>query len=433
MLLVFQFSAKTISLTNFQLSTLILINALIGETDDYELRMHVRSQMESSDVRDLMEACKAFGLPNLDRQVEIFEQLEEDDRERMMDQFDRTVLQDMSDPNDVYNALLQSVNGTPAFKFFLSAMQHLLLIREEPEVRTRYYQLIDKLVTTIVLDKKPNFDSGLQGMIGVSVARLVAQFNEQDRMQVAEDEAGQARSLVLQLELEKEVLEKELNKGANGLVGELRDKLAISEGKVESLRTTVNILQQKIETQRRDFEEKLRQLEAQIMEMFKMLREASTLEDVIDGGGGMDRKSLIETLERQFQRKKTVGILEGKDPDVNEFGFTGDISQASISGRAARASRKPRMKQSELPPGRASQFMDAEEENVQAHIESAVAEGNRLLVCRVRKLIFCLVFKFSRHLHLLSLVPGVPDSPHMGRKRRLDSVENLAITSASHS
>jgi cytokinesis protein len=359
---------------------MILINALIGETEDYELRMHIRTQMESSNIREIMEACKAFGLQNLDRQIGIYEQLDEEDRERMMELFDRTVLQDMSDPTDVYNAILKSVDGTPAYKFFLSAMQHLLLIREEPEIRSRYYQLIDKLVTTIVLDKKPNFEAGLQGMIGVSVARLVAQFNEQDRLQVAEDEAGQARSLVLQLELEKEALEKELNQGANGLVGDLKGKLSTSEGKVESLRTTVNILQTKVEAQKRDFEEKLNQLEAQIMEMFKMLREASTLEDVIDGGGGMDRKALIETLERQFQRKKTVGILEGREPDIDEFDFAGDVSQASISGRAARASRKPRSKRKEVPTDLVSQFMDAEEENVQAHMESTQAEGNRLLV-----------------------------------------------------
>jgi cytokinesis protein len=336
-----------------------------------------------------MEACKTFGIPSIERQVEIYEQLEEEDRERMMEAFDRTVLRDLSDPTDVYNALLQSVDGTPALKYFLSAMQHLLLIREEPEIRARYYQLIDKLVTTIVLDKKPDFEAGLQGMIGVSVARLVAQFNEQDQMQIAEDEAGQARALVLQLQLEKEELENEVNQGSNGLVGNLKTKLAASEGKVESLRTTVNMLKDKIESQKRDFEEKLKQLEAQIMEMFKMLREASSFEDVVDGGGGMDRNALIETLERRFQRKKTVGILEGKEPDTEDFDFSGDVSQASISGRAARASRKPRSKHPEhqhpeLPIGRASQFMDAEEENVQAHMESTLAEGNRLLVSGYR-------------------------------------------------
>jgi cytokinesis protein len=351
----------------------------MSETDDYELRMHIRSQMETSGIREVMEACRSFGIPNLDRQVDIYERMDTDDRERLMEQFDKTILQDMSDPADLYNALLKSVEGTPASKYFLSAMQHLLLIREEPEIRSRYYQLIDKLVTTIVLDKKPNFEAGLQGMIGVSVARLVAQFNEQERMQVAEDEAGQARSLVLELQMEKEELEKQINQGANGLVGELKAKLSASEGKVESLRTTVNILQAKIENQKKDFEEKLNQLEAQIMEMFKMLREASSLEDVIDGGGGMDRKALIATLERQFQRKKTVGILEGRDPTAEEFEFSGDVSQASISGRAARASRKPRPKQTETV-GRASQFMDAEEEDVQAHMESTLAQGNKLMV-----------------------------------------------------
>ncbi len=373
-----------------QISTFILINGILNETEDLELRIHTRSQLETAKIKEVIEKCRTFGLPNLDKQVEIFDRIEREDRERIMQHFDQNVLTDLSDPQDVYLALLRSMEGSDARKYFLSALQHLLLIREDGEVRTRYYQLIDKLVTTIVLDKKPNFDGGLQGLIGVSVARLVAQFNETDRAQIMEDEAGEARSQVLQLQLELENLQREVNLGADGLVGDLKQKLATSEAKVDSLRRTVQILQDKVDSQKNDNEGIIFQLERQISELFRMLREGSSLAEVVDSSSGMDRRQLVDKLEKQYQRKRTVVILEGKSKRLpsrpsdkyadgsgeEEGDTTADLSRDSTRARIGRKSKSTRSGGN----GRTSQFMDAEDESVQEQMDNSFSENGSVSI-----------------------------------------------------
>ena len=60
---------------------------------------------------------------------------------------------------------------------------------------------------------------------------------------------------------------------------------------------------------------RIAQLEAQIMELFRMLKEVGKdVETIInDAGlvsttGGMDRKALVEQLERNWQRTKTIRV-----------------------------------------------------------------------------------------------------------------------------
>ncbi|KAG8813865.1 hypothetical protein FRC17_001400, partial [Serendipita sp. 399] len=204
------------TLTEYAQSNLILINGILT-VDDYELRLHYRSQMEAAGLRKIIEICHQFQHDSLEKQINTYEQLAASDQEALVQNFDQEVLRDLSDPYDVYRAIMSSVEGTPAFPYFLSSLQHLLLIKAESETKTKYYQLIDELVTAIVLDKKQDFSGGLSSMIGVSVARLVAQFGEQERSRIAEEEASTARREANELRLQKEKLEEEIAAGGEGM------------------------------------------------------------------------------------------------------------------------------------------------------------------------------------------------------------------------
>ncbi|CAG8768523.1 11408_t:CDS:2, partial [Gigaspora rosea] len=69
-----------------------------------------------------------------------------------------------------YVCILASVQGTRAYDFFLSAMQHLLLIRDDGEARTKYFQLIDSLVTQVVLDRH-GLDQDWSQSVGLTVSQ----------------------------------------------------------------------------------------------------------------------------------------------------------------------------------------------------------------------------------------------------------------------
>ena len=57
----------------------------------------------------------------------------------------------------------------------------------------------------------------------------------------------------------------------------------------------------------------IKEFEAQVHELFRMLKEARGMDVVIDDSmTGMNRRDLITSLSRQIERKRTIGILEGK-------------------------------------------------------------------------------------------------------------------------
>ncbi|KAG8899897.1 hypothetical protein FRB99_006387 [Tulasnella sp. 403] len=313
------------SLNDYALVTIALINLLLRGFEDLELRVHNRSEMEKAGLLRIVEKCKQFGTQSINKHLEDFERLAEEDRLQLVKNYNEAYLKDMSNPYDVYRALISSVEGTPAYAFLLSAMQHLLLIREDPETRSRYFQLVDELVTSVVLDKKPGFKGGLSDTIGVSVARLVAQFGEQDRAQKAEDDTAMARAQITQLQLEKEYLEEQVALGQEGLVGELKAKLASTEKQLRVSRQNCDTLSGRVEEQEREFQEKISQLEAQIGELFRMFKEANVY-DIMrtnDRGDTTKNEEVITAIQKQMERKKAFGILEGRTPRKSRRGLDG--------------------------------------------------------------------------------------------------------------
>lgn len=104
---------------------LTLVNGLVVTNEDFEMRVHIRSQMEAAGMRAILEKCKEFHFPALDQQIQQYENSAEEDQKRLLERFDQDILRDMQDPYDVYRAIISSVEGTKAFAHFLSAMQHL--------------------------------------------------------------------------------------------------------------------------------------------------------------------------------------------------------------------------------------------------------------------------------------------------------------------
>jgi cytokinesis protein len=375
--------------------------------------------MEAAGLRRILEVCHEFQHDSLEKQIATYEKLAASDQEALVQNFDQEVLRDLSDPYDVYRAIMSSVEGTPAYPYFLSSLQHLLLIRAEADEKMKYYQLIDELVTSIVLDKKQNFSGGLSSAVGVSVARLVAQFGEQDRSRIAEEEASNARREANELRLQKERLEEEIAKGGEGLVGSLKAKLAKTEEKLQVSRMTTNALEGRLGEQKRGYDEQISQLELQISELFRMIREGGiSSRSTGPDGSVLDRTELISSLEKQMERRKTIGILEGRhrkragrgrgdaiteededegaegDVTIRQMPLSGEVSRRAISGSHKRRLKGP----ANAPLERTSQFMDAEDERVRQHTEENLAKGTDMIVSSA------ITPQFDTHYHSLSTV-----------------------------
>ncbi len=344
--------------------------------------------MEAAGLQRILALCRDFGVPGIDKQLRSLQKSLDDDEQRLRERLDQQILRDLNNPQDVYNAISAKVQDSKAKDHFLSMMQHLLLIREEGPPMVHYYQLLDSLVTDVVMDKKL---AGAEVRFGHSVERIIAQFNETDRYQGVEEEANKARADALRFKLEKEALEDEISQGQDGLVGKLKDRISHLEHKLEVSRETTTRLQSQMVAQKSGYEEQIAQLEYQIMELFKMLKEVGKGVDTIMDTGAMDRKALVQTLEKHFQRSKTIGILEGRDKQKRRkgptTGFDDDSDDADSDATPRKAgglrrgskivkkSPKPGFKGSDEAESRVSQFMDADDKDAEEQIQHQIAAG----------------------------------------------------------
>ena len=349
--------------------------------------------MATAGLRRIVELCRGFNFERLNAQLNALQETIDNDEKELRERLDQEILKDMTDIGDVYAALKSRTDNTRAHDHLLSILQHLLIIREDGPGMVQYYQLLDSLVTDVVMDHKL---AGAEQRLGKSVESVIAQFNDADQHRVVEAEAAKMRTDIRRLELEKEALESEVMDGGDGLVGVLKGKIASLDEKLQISRETTARLQTQLETQKSNYEEQITQLEAQIMELFRMLKELGTdgVSRILHNGNAMDRKTLMATLEKHMERTKTISILEGRDGKMKRGkGGQSDDESASDDPDAtpgkSRLKRQTRSKKghqsaksghlSEAPNGRTSQFMDADEADVKEQIQLQLAAGVRMV------------------------------------------------------
>jgi cytokinesis protein len=341
--------------------------------------------MQAAGFEQLRGLFLDFRSDAIDKQLANLQLLMDEDEQRLKEQMDEQMMKNYGDPKDVYDAVRARTEGTQASDYFLSMMQHLLLIREEGPALAHYYQLLDSIVTDVVLDKKL---AGAEGRLGNSVSKIIASLNDAERVQALDSQVQEFRSQALRFKLEKEALEEEIAAGGEGMVGRLKDDLAHLEEKLAISRATTARLQGQLEAQKAGYEEQINQLEAQIMALFEMLRNIGRdvrqeLEKMDDGS--MDRKALISRLDRHLQRSMTKDILEGrkeisKGISKGDFvdGVDEDAEHTPRPGTLKRAGKKgqtPKGAHFSEAPGRISQFMDAEDAEEEEQMQQQLANS----------------------------------------------------------
>ena len=363
--------------------------------------------MRAAGLSRIMELCRSFNFDNLTTNLDTLQETIDNDQKELRERLDQEFLRDLTNIEDVYVALKNRTLNTKAHDYLLSILQHLLLIRDDGPGLVQYYQLLDSLVTDVVMDHKL---SGAEQRLGKSVESIISQFNDADQFRVLEGEAAQMRADLRRLQLEKETLESEMLNGGDGLIGILKGKIASLEEKLHVSRETTARLQAQVETQQASYEEQISQLEAQIMELFRMLKElgADGVGKILDNSGAMDRKSLIATLEKHMQRSKTIDILEGRDrfssvrqkKDERQGDDEGESDDPDATPGKSRLSRRPRASkghQTVKPtrpsegPGRLSQFLDADEADVKEQIQQQLAAGVMIVRCPESFLTFAML------------------------------------------
>ncbi len=362
----------------------------------FEMRCSVRSELQRCGIDRIMPKLEALRHHLIDNEVERYRSHDERDGEILTREYDRKMLKDLRNPQDVFNGLMRSVQGTKAQDFFLSVMRHLMLIKDDGDRRIRYFQLINSLVRAVVLDGQAGVDRDFSSVIDVTVRRVLGKLEETELLEQARAKIAELEGRIVHLQRDKESMAHELADRDGGLVGHLKQQVAQSEEKLRVSRHNTNTLQVELTTLREESNQDQEQMLIWLRVLFKLLADQIGPDAALEllNALGPNMQALVALLDTEFERVKTIRILEGRHGKkahgngVNESHFSDDETaegfddadeeaEVHLADKIAFGNDQGRQKsfaasRKEIVSG--SAFVDAEDERVNAHIEARLIE-----------------------------------------------------------
>uniref|UniRef100_A0AAQ5WWM5 Diaphanous-related formin 2 n=1 Tax=Amphiprion ocellaris TaxID=80972 RepID=A0AAQ5WWM5_AMPOC len=153
-----------------QVACMQLINALVTSPDDLDFRIHLRNEFLRCGLKKILPELKET--EELDIQLRVFNENKEEDSIELSHRLD-DIRAEMEYPF-VYHLLSNMVKDTGSEAYFLSILQHLLLIRNDYYIRPQYYKVIEECVSQVVLHRNgmdPDF--GYSKRLDVDFTQLI--------------------------------------------------------------------------------------------------------------------------------------------------------------------------------------------------------------------------------------------------------------------
>lgn len=321
-------------LMEYAVATLFLVNALVeAPGGDVQLRVHIRAQLTACGIRRILTKMEGFQYDVLDKQIEKYRQNEAIDYEDLLEQRENGSMndsiegevKDMTDPTQIADAIMSKVKGTRTQDYFVSAMQHMLLMRENnSEDRLKIFQLVDSMLSYVAMDRRlPDMD--LKQSLNFTVQSLLDRLYTDAEARMALDEATQARQVAEAALSERDHAKAEVELGADGLVKKLQKQIEEQQGIIELQNRQNDSLKSEVADLHRIRAQELQRNELETRELYLMLKDAQdvaasnaknakegTAVDAAQMQGILDREKLMERLERNLERAKTQFKLEGK-------------------------------------------------------------------------------------------------------------------------
>ncbi|XP_053497037.1 protein diaphanous homolog 1 isoform X3 [Ictalurus furcatus] len=245
-----------------------LINALISRGEELDFRIHIRSELMRLGLRELLAEVRNIENEELRVQLQVFDEQAEEDSEDLRSRLE-DVRVEMDDISEVFQMLLNTVKDSKAEGYFLSLMQHLLLVRNDYLIRPQYYKLIDECVAQIVLHRNgcdPDFKCrNLQ----LDIEALIDNMVDKRKVEISEAKAAELEKKLdaeLTTRHELQVEFKKMEGDYEQKVRELSDeKEALGNEKVDK------------ENENQGLRGEIGQLKDQVQKLSKDLEEAKTI------------------------------------------------------------------------------------------------------------------------------------------------------------
>lgn len=322
-------------LMEYAVASLFLVNMIIDTPErDLQLRCHLRSQLNTCGIKRILTKMEGFQYDVIDKQVDRYRTNEAVDYEDFLDKGNGSmsegaegVIQDLNDPAQVVDAIMSKISGSRTQDYFLSSLQHLLLLRDnEGEERLRMFQLIDGMLSYVVMDRRlPDLD--LKQSLNFTVQGLLDKlFTDAEARQIQEESLEQ-RQIADAAISERDDMRAQLELGADGVVAKLQKQLEEQQAIINLQARNVKNLKGELAEAHRLRAQDLQRNELEIRELYLMLRDAKEAADAqsrkagkssvagkdpVQAQGMLNRERLMDRLEMQLERAKTQAKLEGR-------------------------------------------------------------------------------------------------------------------------
>jgi hypothetical protein len=260
-------SNPDLPVTEHALANLLLILAIIDPDtiEGRDARITLRNQLYQGGLAQIFDKMRLLNNELINLKLEEFRELEDNDTIAHM------VLGDSTEPNEILEKILSSINGTKAYDYLQKLLQHLLLIQCDSETKNRYYQLVEHFVSQITLDRKgaPN---NFTSTYGLAVKDLISKFADEDELELALQEVDEAREIAEKALQREAALRLQVDLKAEGLVGQYRIKNEALERSLRVANQTNAVLQQRLDDIELDHRKTLESMDSQIKRLYETVR-----------------------------------------------------------------------------------------------------------------------------------------------------------------
>ncbi|KAK4968195.1 hypothetical protein LTR66_011821, partial [Elasticomyces elasticus] len=190
-------------LMEYAVCSLMLVNAIVDAPKrDLQLRCHIRAQFTACGIKRILTKMEEFQYEVIDKQIDLYREHEGIDYEDILEREGSSMadsiegdVKDLNDPEQIVQAIMSKVQGSRTADYFSSAMQHMLLIRDNSgEDRLRMFQLVDSMLSYVAMDRRlPDMD--LKQSLNFTVQSLMDKLYTDSEARQARDEAIEARQI----------------------------------------------------------------------------------------------------------------------------------------------------------------------------------------------------------------------------------------------
>lgn len=322
-------------LMEYTIATLLLLNQVVEPPgSNLQLRVHIRAQFTACGIKRILTKMEGFQYDVIDKQIERYRSNEAIDYEDLLerenssinDDVDTQVI-DLTNPTEIVDAIMTKVQDSRTQGYFVSALQHLMLMRNaDGEERLRMFQLVDSMLSYVAMDRRlPDMD--LKQSLNFTVQSLLDRLHTDAETGMAIEEASRLRQVADSAIAERDEMKSQIELGAEGMVAKLQRQLDEQAQFIEMQRRQADALKGEVDNLQTIRAKEAQRNELETRELYLMLRDAQDIaaSNATKGGantlaendpsqmkGILDRERLMERLEMQIERQKTQYKLEGR-------------------------------------------------------------------------------------------------------------------------